>query len=305
MSLEAVIVPKTSGIDWDMKKFGLKNLDEVVERYYQNGIEEEEINKIVKSHYVQKAALNQISEVLDFVPIIDRNCYTPEIASKAQAVIALGGDNHFLYVARYLNKQPIIGINIDPQTSVGAVLNFQIDDLEYIRECIIKEKFHTEQWPRLQARLDGVKLPYVAAGEIYIGELISLAESHHILFHHGIRERQKGSGLLVSTGAGLTGWPKGITRRWDPETLKKIPIFPRTEHRARFFLKEDFRGDNFTGDIAEEERLNIISLNSRDGILAFDSDPDDPKFRFDCPVGSRIEISLDLEHPLIAAVKGD
>lgn len=302
MSLEAVIVPKISKLDWDMRKYNLTEA-ELLAKYRQDKIPEEKIDKMVSSHYRQREAAHLLQKTFPSVPVIEENSFNTEVALQFQVVIGSGGDNHYEDIARYLEKQILVGFNTDPVTSHGKLLNFSVRDLDYLYRCIVEESFTIERWTRLQATLNGTKLPYLALAEIALQEFEGITPCRHILEYRNMKDDQKGSGLLICTGSGISGWENYATRRWAQSYLKDFPSFPRTAPKGRFLLREDMQGDHFIGDFEAGETLVLTSLNSEEGVLYLDSKKKDSRFRFPFPGGARAEISLDLEHPLLVAVK--
>lgn len=297
MSLEVVLVPKISKLTWDMKRSNLPQ-EEIIKRYKQDGVNAE---VIIGSHNRQMEILQKASQILQ-IPTVNRDEFTLEIARQFDVIIALGGDNHFLYVARFLDRQILVGINSDPLSSLGMLLRFKEDNLEKIQESIFKEEFNFENWTRLQATVNDQKLPFLALSEIFVGESHSLNTSRHILRYRGQEEEQKSSGLLIMTGAGLTGWAKAATRFWPKELVQQFPSFAPNEVYARFILREGFKGDICIGDLEKNENLTITSLNDDTGIIAFDSDPCDSRFCFSFPRGYQAKISIS-NQPLRVAVK--
>lgn len=300
MGIEVVVVPKLSKFEWDMQHFGLSE-SELIHQYKQEGVD---IEVILGSHKRQKQSLEKVLSGIKGITVVDRADFPQKMPSNTRFIITLGGDNHFLHVARFVDPDKVvIGMNSDLQTSHGGLLEFNENDIPLINSYLDDGQFNIQSWSRMKVTLNGELLPYRALGEVFMGDINGLAASRALITYRGKSESQSNSGLLVCTGSGLTGWYSGATKMWDKELLKDFPFFEKTADKFRFISREPFKGELNIGDLEGEEELLVTSLNSYDGILAFDSEPQDKQFRFPFPRGSKAVISLDSEHPLRVAVK--
>ena len=184
---------------------------------------------------------------------------TKEIANKAKLVISYGGDNHFLFVSHFVDNSLTLGINSDSHRSEGALTSITIQDLNNPNE-ILNEKFKIEEWPRLKVEVNGKDIDTLCVSEIFIGEKYRFHMSRLMIKHNNDLIEQKGSGLIVTTGAGSTGWYNSAVRFLFPDE----DIFPKTSKEARFLLSEPYHGKllaakNVKGKIKENEVLEITS----------------------------------------------
>lgn len=222
--------------------------------------------------------------------------------ANTKVVIALGGDGHFLHVARFLNDQILVGINSDSETSHGDLLQFFPEDVSLIKKYIEALDFPIANWTRLRVELDGRELPQLTNSVVYIGDLITLGMSRYVVKFKGWEEEQKSSGLIISTGAGLTGWYQGATCLWDKILLEKFPRFGKDEKRARVVTREIYLGEKAIFDLKEGEILEVYSLMDNDAIVSTDPDRYDERFNYPFLRTSKVEISISNE-PLLVAVK--
>ncbi|RIL12220.1 MAG: hypothetical protein DCC75_00845 [Proteobacteria bacterium] len=283
---EIVIVPKLTKIECDM--VGLKlTFDQVLKRY-----EAENINPwpILESHERQLEARQEVSGLLHPSQIVWRGELRPEQIRGAKAVIALGGDNHLQWVARWMVDGYMIGVNSDPARSEGALTRFQAADLPQLLERLAAGEFLIADWTRLEGEIDGKPID-LALGEYFIGETERAFMSRHVIKVAGLSEEQKCSGLLVTTGAGSTGWYNSASRYLhaggDP--------FSRTERLARFLVTEPYQGKLASSELLEGsfdagEELVIHSLNDSRGIVTADSNS---RYTFGRGSVARIRISED------------
>lgn len=302
MSLEAVIVPKLTLVEWEMQSRGISHV-ELIEAWKKEGVDSE---KIIASHNRQKENIKDLAKTLN-VPVVHRDDFNAEVAEKYDVIFSPGGDNHFQHVARYLTgDQIIVGINSDPETSKGGILPFKPEHINYLRECLERNSFKTEKWTRLQAVLNGTTLPFFALSEIFVGELKNRGVSRFIIDYRDTVEEQKNAGLIISTGSGLTGWYRNIVGHWKTEVIDKYPVFSRTAKKARFICREKDldSGSLEIGDLEAGEELILNSLGKKTEI-SFDPDPSDDTFTFSLIRGSKVSISVAENHPLRVAVLGD
>ena len=154
-----VVVPKLSKYELDMHLLNLTS-DQLLQKYKEEGVD---INRMLSSHERQKSALNKLKELLPGALFVSRDQFTKDIAGNSDLVIAFGGDNHFQYVSHFLEDKLILGINSDPDSSVGALTYFTVDSFANELKDIKDGKYNTEDWTRL--------------GVYFNGDLVGLATS--------------------------------------------------------------------------------------------------------------------------------
>lgn len=277
-----VVVTKQSKVQYDMERYGW-SYDQLQEEYARGP---EDKSRILKSHQRQLAALEVLACYIDPARIVSRNDLLIEDVANASLVIAFGGDNHLQFVSHYIEGDtPLWGMNSDPQTSFGALLSGEIRDFPAALGALSRGDYRFEPWTRLQVEVDGRFLPS-ALCDVYIGERERKYMSRHSLEvtdSVGVSTsiEQKSSGMLISSGAGSSGWARSAGRYLHGGQCD----FPRDSRYARFLLTEpssaipgshDLRGGGalpFRSDgiLLEGERLVVHSLNDGDGIVSIDS----------------------------------
>jgi NAD kinase len=277
-----LVVTKLSKVQYDMERFGWSYAQ--LQDEYARGPEDK--TRILTSHARQMAALEVLSSYIEPQRIVSRNALSIEDVKNASLVIAFGGDNHLQYVSHYIEGNiPIWGINSDPLTSFGALLGAQICDLPEALGKLSRGEYRFEPWTRVRVEVDGTPLP-AALCDVYIGERERKYMSRHLLemsdqMGNTTTTEQKSSGLLISTGAGSSGWAKSAGRYLHGGECD----FPREARYARFLLTEpssaipdrdDVRLNGplprrCDGVLVEGEKLVVHSLNDSDGIVSIDS----------------------------------
>ncbi len=123
-------------------------------------------------------------------------------------MLVIGQDGLVANTAKYVNGLPIIGINPDIERYDGVLLKHAPKDLKGLLINVIKGNYVTKQVTMAKAVLnDGQVL--LAFNDFYIGADSHVSSRYTIEFN-GIREQQSSSGIIVSTGAGSTGWLSSI-----------------------------------------------------------------------------------------------
>ena len=257
-----LIVPKLTKIEYDMRRFNKSN-NQLLNLYKKHGLDPK---RVISSHYRQKHNFDLLKSKIKGATIIARDDLSNIITEKFDLVIAFGGDNHFQYVAHFLNSTPILGINSDPKYSDGALTSNL--DLKNIGK-LTKEKIITEKWPRLRATINKKRIKNLAVSEIFVGESLRVLMSRQIITFKGNTEMQKGSGMIISTPIGISGWFNSVSQT-------KKSIFSKRKKECRFILCEphhpidsNLKIDN--GLLKKGDKLKIQSLNDAHGVVVIDS----------------------------------
>jgi NAD+ kinase len=266
---QIIIAPKLSKYEWDMQRYHLTS-HQLILKYKREGVD---VFRIMSSHRRQKESLREIQKLFKKSTFLSRNQLTRKSVAKAKLVISLGGDNHFQYVSHFVQDTPMIGVNSDPSRSEGALNCLSIDESQKLAKHLRSDRFKMNEWTRIQVVLNKKPLPILAVSEVYMGESLRRYMSRHRIIYKGKKEDQKCSGLVVSTGAGSTGWYDSACRFIFPKGNR----FKKTEKYIRFLSSEPYDGKlsghrYVEGKIQEGEVLGVLSLNDTGGILAVDSD---------------------------------
>jgi NAD kinase len=140
--------------------------------------------------------------------IIER-AYLPQFMfDQHDLVITVGIDGLVVNTAKYLTSQPIVAINPDPRTIDGILLPFDTGSFRQSIGNIAKGEFKIQHVTMAEASLnDGQKL--IAFNDLFIG-VNSHVSARYEIRHGKNREEHSSSGLIVSTGAGSTGWLQSV-----------------------------------------------------------------------------------------------
>ena len=150
---------------------------------------------------------NSINGILKY-KVINRSFLPTYIFTENDLVLVIGQDGLVANTAKYVNGLPIIGINPDIERYDGILLKHSPKDLNSILKNVIKGSYETKQVTMAKATLnDGQVL--LAFNDFYIGADSHVSSRYSIEFN-GKKEQQSSSGIIISTGAGSTGWLSSI-----------------------------------------------------------------------------------------------
>lgn len=140
--------------------------------------------------------------------IVDRSLLANFVFAPSDIVVALGQDGLVANTMKYLDGQPLVGLNPETTRWDGVLLPFQPADLEAILPGVAQDKRITRSVTMAEARLsDGQVIR--AVNDLFVGPR-SHTSALYELSHGPHTEYQSSSGLVVSTGLGSTAWLKSI-----------------------------------------------------------------------------------------------
>lgn len=123
-------------------------------------------------------------------------------------VVALGQDGLVANTLKYLDGQPVLGVNPDPARWDGVLLPFLVPDLAKIAPEVLAGGRQLKRITMAKAALsDGQEL--LAVNDLFIGAKSHVSARYEI--HLGEQtETHSSSGVIVSTGLGSTGWFRSL-----------------------------------------------------------------------------------------------
>lgn len=193
-------------------------LEELIQRYHtlaQAKFYIEHLGADFADYLLEKEAytrsLRIVVEVLQSwgrYQIVERSLVPNYCFADSDIVVTLGQDGLVANTLKYLNGQPIIGINPEPTRWDGILLPFAAYDLENILAEVVKGKRASKAITIAQASLsDGQVLR--AVNDFFIGPKTHTSALYEIEAG-GARELQSSSGVIVATGLGSTAWIKSV-----------------------------------------------------------------------------------------------
>lgn len=191
---------------------------------------------------------------------LDRFLFEPE-----DIVVAIGQDGLVANVAKYLARQPVIGVN--PGGYDGVLVRHAPAGAVALLAPVADRKARLQQRTRVTASTDdGQSL--LALNEIYIGHRTHQS-SRYTLRAQSRSERQSSSGIIVATGTGSTGWARSIATTRST----KLPL-PSPESGALvFFVREAWpsksTGSSLVEGIVDEKSAVVVESEMHSGGVLF------------------------------------
>lgn len=154
------------------------------------------------------AQARQILAGLGRVQIVQRALVPNFVFGPDDIVVALGQDGLVANTLKYLDGQPLIGVNPDPRRWDGRLLPFTVRDLEKVVREVLRKGRPTRAVTMAQATLNTGPTLF-AVNDFFIGARTHVSARYRI--QHGKQaENHSSSGVIVSTGLGSTGWLKSL-----------------------------------------------------------------------------------------------
>lgn len=154
-----------------------------------------------------KAAVQSL-EAAGRVQVLDRSHVPNFIFGAEDTVVVVGQDGLVANTLKYLNAQPLIGVNPDPLRYEGALLPFTVKDLPVIVRDVLQERRTVREVTLAMARLNDGQVLY-GVNDLFVGRRTHVSARYE-LKQADTGERQSSSGVIVSTGLGSTGWLRSV-----------------------------------------------------------------------------------------------
>lgn len=160
---------------------------------------------------VYRSSLEVLQRSLDFeMPqqLVDRLLVPTFQFQKEDLIVTLGQDGLVANTAKYVGPQPIVAVNPQPERFDGILLPFLPKQARSAVRSVIEEKARIREVTLAEVKLqDGQRL--LAFNDLFVGARSHVSALYRI--KHGEKsEIQSSSGVLVSTGAGSTGWLSSV-----------------------------------------------------------------------------------------------
>ncbi len=142
--------------------------------------------------------------LLGRVQLVHRSFIPNFVFGPEDIAVAVGQDGLVANTMKYLDGQPLIGVNPDRKRYDGQLLPFIVDDLAKIIPEVFRGVRPTKFVTMAKASMNNGQTMY-AVNDLFIGPK-SHGSARYTINHNGQAERQSSSGVIVSTGLGSTGW---------------------------------------------------------------------------------------------------
>jgi hypothetical protein len=181
-------------------------------------------------------------------------------------VAVVGQDGLVANVAKYLDGQPVIGVDPEPDRNPGLLVPTAPGAFAHLLRAVATGAATFESRVMVEATVDDGR-SLLALNEIFVGHP-SHQSARYRLAARGSEERQSSSGLIVSTGTGATGWCRSI---WG-QSHSRLELPAPEDGRLVWFVREAWpspaTGTSLVeGELAGDEGLRIVA--ETDGLVVF------------------------------------
>ena len=237
-----------------------------------------------KNYYNALETVRRYAETNARVQEIDRDYIPNMIFGENDIVVALGQDGLVANVLKYLNGQPLIGVNPDIERYDGILLPFEAGDLQSMIPRVILGAYSKKQITMAQASTRDGQVLY-AVNDFFLGINNHTSARYNINFNGSV-ENQSSSGVIISTGIGMTGWHRsvmaefrGMARAFNLGGFEE-PVYEWDAKRLVFQVREPYpsrftQAEMVYGEVTPDDSLTFVSNMAEGGVIFSDGILDD------------------------------
>jgi len=187
--------------------------------------------------------------------------------------VVVGQDGLVANVAKYLDGQPVIGVDPEPGRGLGVLVRHRSQALAGLLPGAVAGTAPVRRRAMVRARLDdGQHLD--ALNEVYLGDQGHQSARYRLRPPGAAEaERQSSSGLIVATGTGATGWAASLARQCTPPPPLPGPHLSDTEQPwLAWFVREAWPSPTtgthlVQGGLGPDDELTVVVES--DALVAF------------------------------------
>jgi hypothetical protein len=225
------------------------------------------LDEVEERHALQGAALQRVTAAIPpdwrrgtvLRDDLDRYLFAVE-----DIVLVVGQDGLVANVAKYLQGQPVIGVDPSPGWNAGVLVQHTSDEAIAVMDAIARGAVPiTDARTMVEATADDGQV-LRALNEVFIGHPTHQSARYLITAPGYAEERQSSSGVLVGTGTGSTGW---LRSAWL-ERKSQVELPSPTAPQLAWFVREAWPSPATNtlateGLISAEEQLAVVSGTDR------------------------------------------
>lgn len=213
--------------------------------------------------------------------VIDRAFLPNFVFAPSDIVIAMGQDGLVANTMKYLDGQPLVGLNPEPQRYDGILLPFEPRNLAPLLPDLLADQREFREVTMAKATLTDRQVLY-AVNDLFIGPK-SHTSARYEISHESKSEVQSSSGIIVSTGLGSTAWMRSVITganaiaglQHPSRQAPECKPLPWDADFLQFAVREPFPSKMSQttlafGRIAQRQELSLRSLMPDSGVIFSD-----------------------------------
>ena len=284
---KVVIVTKKTGLEELIERF---NTREQARFYLEHG--GVSFAEYEAAHVTYQSALASVKDALPLgvrAQWIEREFVPNFTFGPEDFVVTVGPDGLVVNTAKYLDGQPLLAVNPDPARMDGVLIPFAASEAAGRLRPALRGEFRRKRVTMARVTLsDGQSLH--AVNDFFVGRQTH-ASARYRLELGGQAEDQSSSGLIVSTGAGSTGWLRSVLTGASGVVESFVPSDDVRSVRDRYgfdweadylcysvrepFVSRASSAGLVFGHVASGQHLEITSQMPQNGVIFSDGVEDD------------------------------
>lgn len=250
-------------------------LEELIERYNSEAQARFYIERLgdsfdayASAHQAFKRSLDLLNRSLPEIRCqwIERSFLPNFLFGPKDLILVVGQDGLVVNTAKYLDGQPLVAFNPDPVRIDGVLLPFSIEASPRVLENVMAGRYEVDRLTMARASLNNGQT-IDALNDLFIG-YSTHASARYRISHGDHSENQSSSGIIITTGAGSTGWSRSILT--GSAAIIEATEFAEPFRNARENYRFDYRDESLAYYVREpfisrSSQATLITGTIRDG----------------------------------------
>lgn len=241
-------------------------------------------SEYVEEHDVFHRSLEAVTQRVQRelkMKVVERKYVPNFLFSDKDMIVVVGQDGLVANAAKYVKGLPILAVNPDRSRNDGILLPFDTADFDKGLSALLEGKAKSKHVTLAEASTnDGQHL--LAFNDLFIGPS-SHTSARYRISYASKTEDQSSSGIIVSTGAGSTGWlsslmnmANGIHGTFNTSSTASVKFsMPWDTGKLIFVVREPFKSKHSNislsaGTIDKGGKLCVESFMPSNGIIFSD-----------------------------------
>ncbi|MFC5661568.1 hypothetical protein ACFP3U_01080 [Kitasatospora misakiensis] len=190
-------------------------------------------------------------------------------------VVVVGQDGLVANVAKYLDGQPVVGLDTDPGRNPGVLVRHRADDLPRLLPAAVGRgsERRVEERTMVEAVTDDTQR-LLALNEVYVGQpghqtaRYRLTVEERTPYASDDGEPQASSGVLIGTGTGGTGWCRSVWQDRGAPLALPAPAAPSLAWFVREAWPSPATGTTRVHGLLDGAQRLVLTVES-DRLVAF------------------------------------